>query len=71
MYRQLGQMGCAVERLCGFGKKMPGHSREIQMLSKRQEIFKNANEGKLTVQDRASERLQDQIIEEMKELEST
>ena len=46
-------------------------SREIQMLNKRQEIFQNAIEGKLRVQDRASERLQDQIIEEIKELEST
>ena len=36
------------------------------MLSKRQEIFQNAIEGKLRVQSRASERLQDQIIEEMK-----
>ena len=41
---------------------------EIQMLSKRQEIFKNAIEGKLRVQSAASERLQDQIIEEMKEM---
>ena len=37
------------------------------MLNKRQEIFQNAIEGKLRVQDRASERLQDQIIEEIKE----
>ena len=46
-------------------------SRETQMLNRRQEIFQNAIEGKLRVQDRASERLQDQIIEEIKELEST
>ena len=46
-------------------------SRETQMLNKRQEIFQNAIEGKLRVQDRASERLQDQIIEEIKELECT
>ena len=39
------------------------------MLSKRQEIFKNAIEGKLRMQSRASERLQDQIIEEIKEME--
>ena len=39
------------------------------MLSKRQEIFRNAIEGKLKVQSRASERLQDQTIEEMKEME--
>ena len=39
-------------------------SREILMLNKRQEIFQSAIEGKLRVQDRASERLQDQIIEE-------
>ena len=43
-------------------------SREIQMLNKRQEIFQNAIEGKLRVQDRASERMQDRIIEEIKEL---
>ena len=39
------------------------------MLSKRQEIFKNAIAGKLRVHRRASERLQDQIDEEMKEME--
>ena len=44
-------------------------SREIQMLSKRQEKFKYAIEGKLRVQSRPSERLQDQIIEEIKEME--
>ena len=41
-------------------------SREIQMLSKRQEINQNAIEGKLSVQSRASERLQDKITEEKK-----
>ena len=44
-------------------------SRELQMLSKGQEIFKNAIEGKPRVQSRASERLQDQIIDETKEME--
>ena len=46
-------------------------SRETQMLNKRQETFQNAIEGKFRVQDRAGERLQDQIIEEIKELVST
>ena len=41
------------------------------MLNKRQEIFKHAIEGKLRVQSRASERLQDQIVEERKEMEHT
>ena len=41
------------------------------MPNKRQEIFQSANDGRLRVQDRASERLQDQIKEETKELEST
>ena len=41
------------------------------MLNKRQEIFQNAIDGSLRVQERASERLQDQIIEEIKELEQT
>ena len=45
-------------------------SREIQMLNKRQEIFQSAIGGKLRVQDRASERLQDQIVEEINELGS-
>ena len=40
-------------------------SREIQTLNKRQEIFKDTIEGMLRVQDRASERMQDQIIEEI------
>ena len=38
------------------------------MLNKRQEIFQNAIEGKRRVQDRASEIMQDQIIEEIKDL---
>ena len=42
--------------------------REIQTLNKRQEIFQGAIEGKLSVQDRGSERMQDQSIEEIKEL---
>ena len=36
------------------------------MLNKRQEIFQNAIEGKLRVQDRASEIMQDQVIKERK-----
>ena len=46
-------------------------SREIQTLNNRQEIFQNAIEGKPRVQDRASERLQDQIIKEIKDMERT
>ena len=60
MHCQLGQVGGAAERLSRFGKE--------QTLSKRQEICQNAIDGKLRVQDRASERMQDQIIEEIKEL---
>ena len=41
------------------------------MLNKGQEIFQNAIDGRLRVQDRASERMQDQIIEDMKELAHT
>ena len=41
------------------------------MLNKRQEIFPTAIDGWLRVQDRASERLQDQIIEEIGKLEHT
>ena len=42
--------------------------REMQLLNKRQEIFQDAIEGKLSVQDRASERMQDQIVKEIKVL---
>ena len=41
------------------------------MLSKRQEVFKNAIEGKLRVQSRASDRLQDQTIEEKRKSNTT
>ena len=41
------------------------------MLNKIQKKFHNAIEGELRVQDRASERMQDQIIEEIKELVHT
>ena len=52
-------------------RRCQGVSREIQMLSKRQEIIQNAIDGRLRVQSRASERLQDQIIEEINEREHT
>ena len=52
-------------------RRCQDRSPEIQMLNKRQENFQNAIEGMLRVQDRASERLQDQIVEEMQELETT
>ena len=52
-------------------RRCQDRSREIQMLNKRQEIFQNAIDGRLRVKDRASERLQDEIIEEIKELENT
>ena len=42
--------------------------REIQMLNKRQEIFQDAIESELSVKDRASERMQDRIVEEIKDL---
>ena len=41
------------------------------MLNRRQEIFQNAIEGQFKVPDRATERLHDQIIEEIKELVHT
>ena len=41
------------------------------MLNTRQEIFQDAIEGKLSVQDRASETMQDRIIEEIMELVHT
>ena len=46
-------------------------SREIQTLNKRQDIFQNAIEGKPRVQDTASERMQNQNIEEIKEFVHT
>ena len=57
--------------LVNLERRCQDTSREVQTLNKRQEIFQNVIEGKLRVQDRASERLQDQIIEETKEWEHT
>ena len=57
--------------LVDLERKCQHRSREILMLNKGQEMFQSAIEGKLRVQDRASERLQDHTIEEIKELEST
>ena len=54
--------------LVDLERKCQDKSREIRMLNKRQENFQSAIEGKLRVRDRASERMQDQIIEETKEL---
>ena len=68
MYRQ---MGGAPERLSRLERRCQGLNREMQVLNKRQEKIPDAIDGRLRVQDRASERLQDQPIEEMKELENT
>ena len=57
--------------LVDLERKCQDTSRDTLMLNKRQEILQSAIEGKLRVQDRARERLQDQIIEEIEELEST
>ena len=54
--------------LVDLARRCQDKSREIQMLNKTRNI---AIEGKLRVQDRASERLQDQIVEEIKELVHT
>ena len=70
MQSQLGKVGCAVGRLGGVGKKVSGQtSGNTTAEQKTRNIFKNAIEGKLKVQSRASERLHDQIIEEIKEME--
>ena len=50
MHCQLGQMGSATGRRSRVGKKISRHMSGIQTLNKRQEIFKDAIEGKLTVQ---------------------
>ena len=56
------------EGLVDLERRCQDISREIQMLNKRQEIFRNAIDGRLRVQDRASERMQDHMFEEIKEL---
>ena len=52
--RRCGKGLVDLERMC------QDTSRKIKMLNKRQDIFQNAIEGKLRVQDRLSERMQDQ-----------
>ena len=59
------------EGLVELERRCQDISREIQKLNKRQEIFQSAIDGKLRVQDRASETMQDQIIEEIKEMAHT
>ena len=54
----------------GFLTKCPNYSINTPNVAKHP-AFKTAIEGKLRVQSRASERLQDQIIEEINELENT
>ena len=68
MYRQ---MGGAAERLSRLGTKMSRHETGNTNAEQKTNKFPNAIDGRLRVQDRASERLQDQTIEEMKELENT
>ena len=66
MYCERGEMGSAAESSVDLERRCQDTSRVIQMLNKRQETFQKAIEGKLRVQDRASERMQDRIIEEIK-----
>ena len=64
-------MGCAAERSGGAGKKMAGHKSGNTSAEQQTRKIKNAIEGKLKVQSRANERLQDQNVEEIKEMEHT
>ena len=65
-------MGCAVERLSRAGKKMSRHkSGKTNAEQKTRNLPECDIEGKLRVQSRASERMLDQIIEEIKEIEHT
>ena len=57
--------------LVDLDRRCQDTSREIKMLNKRQEIFQKAIEGKLRLHDRASERMQGQIVEDIKELVHT
>ena len=66
---QFGKVGCAVERFGGVGRKVSGHKAGNTNAEQKTKIFKIAIEGKLKMQSRANERLHDQIIEEIKEME--
>ena len=57
------------EGLVELERRCQDTSQEIQMLSKRQEVFKIAIEGKLKMQSRANEPLHDPIVEHIKEAE--
>ena len=63
MHCQLARWEAQRKGLVDLERRCQDMGWEIQMLSKRQAIFR--------VQDRASERLPDQIIEEIKELVHT
>ena len=52
--------------LMELGKKVSGHESGNTTAEQKQAKFRNAIEGNLRVQSRASERLPDQIIEEIK-----
>ena len=43
--------------------------QEVKLLSERQEVLKGMVEGKIRLQSRATEKYNEQIFEEMKELE--
>ena len=69
VYNQLVKVGCAVERLGGFGKVSGHKSGNTNAEQEDKNKFKNAIEGKLNMQSRANEILHDRIIEEIKEME--
>ena len=59
------QLECAVKRFSGVGRKMSGYKSGNTNAEQKTKNSQNAVESKLRVQSRASERLQDQIIEDI------
>ena len=66
---QLGKVECALERFGGVGKKVSGHKSGNTNAQQKTRNIQKTIEGKLRVQSRASDRLQDQVIELIKERE--
>ena len=65
----LARWNAQLKGLVELERRFRDTKQEIQVLSERQEIFKNTMEDKLRLQRRETERYHDQIFEEIKELE--
>ena len=65
----LARWNTQLKSLAELERRCQGMMQEVKLLSERQEVLKGMVEDKIRLQSRATEKYNEQIFEEMKELE--